>query len=211
MAPARVAFRSTAALGFAGSSLMLTGCGAAVEIAKGCARPGVCPKQPRGVMPSGFTNNTGWVDMNTCCEICEGAKRVNCLNPATCGQKTGDDDWDFLVFDQTAPCRAPAPSRQYDSHRVWHWPQDLRSLERRLDLVTAALRGLRPGPRPNADARPRLDEQNILDKKAEQNILVYDLGGGTKNILDKKAEQNILDKKAEQNILDKKARQNILV
>lgn len=78
---------------------MLTGCND-VEIAKGCALPGICPKQPGGVMPSGFTNNTGWVDMNTCCDICEGAKRVNCLNPATCGQKTGNDDWDFLVFDQ---------------------------------------------------------------------------------------------------------------
>mmetsp|Transcript_27689 Transcript_27689/g.56015 ORF Transcript_27689/g.56015 Transcript_27689/m.56015 type:complete len:324 (-) Transcript_27689:96-1067(-) len=66
-----------------------------------CHEPGECPAAGRGVARSGFTNNTGWrKDGGGCCDICEGAKRVNCFDKASCGAKTGKDDWDFLILDQ---------------------------------------------------------------------------------------------------------------
>mmetsp|Transcript_87732 Transcript_87732/g.183395 ORF Transcript_87732/g.183395 Transcript_87732/m.183395 type:complete len:362 (-) Transcript_87732:98-1183(-) len=65
-----------------------------------CQKPGVCPEQGRSTQKSGFTDNTGWKDASSCCDICQDAKKVNCFDPAQCGKKTGDDDWDFLIFDQ---------------------------------------------------------------------------------------------------------------
>lgn len=67
-----------------------------------CRNQGECPAG-RGTAPSGFTNNTGWAqDGSHCCDICavNGTQRVNCFDKATCGSKTGDNDWDFVVFDQ---------------------------------------------------------------------------------------------------------------
>lgn len=68
-----------------------------------CHVPGTCPADRGLPSPAGFTNTTGWApDGASCCDICaaRGTNTVNCFDPATCGQKTGDNDWDFLVFDQ---------------------------------------------------------------------------------------------------------------
>eukprot|EP00930_Biecheleria_cincta_P076042 TRINITY_DN63248_c0_g1_i1.p1 TRINITY_DN63248_c0_g1~~TRINITY_DN63248_c0_g1_i1.p1 ORF type:complete len:334 (-),score=39.23 TRINITY_DN63248_c0_g1_i1:283-1284(-) len=86
------------------AAIALAGCGSpAPAHHPECAVAGACPSSSRGVAPSGFTNNTGWSPGGTgCCDICSaaGTRKVNCFDAATCGHKTGDDDWDFLVLDQ---------------------------------------------------------------------------------------------------------------
>jgi ribonuclease T2 len=43
----------------------------------------------------------GFVNANTCYDICAGKKGFKCFNPSTCGSKTGDiEDYDYLLLDQ---------------------------------------------------------------------------------------------------------------
>jgi len=84
-------------------AVLLSGCPASSHSSDSCGAPGMCPATGRATDRSGFTNNTGWQpDGHSCCDICDvpGTKTVNCFNPATCGRKTGDNDWDFLILDQ---------------------------------------------------------------------------------------------------------------